>query len=161
MKPKYRRALGIAASLVLLGLALTMVLTTLRDEVVFFHKPLEITDELRKEGKALRLGGLVAKGSLQSAPNRQSFVFAVTDESEKRILVKYRGILPDLFREGQGVIADGSFDASGIFIASEVLAKHDEKYVPPSAARTPGAKTGSRGLARQTGRGEKLGREAP
>jgi cytochrome c-type biogenesis protein CcmE len=126
------------------------MLRALNDKLVFYYTPAAVPAGYRADGRAFRLGGLVAKGSLQSSPDRQTYVFVVTDY-HARVGVRYRGLLPDLFREGQGVVADGNFDpASGIFMARTVLAKHDEKYVPPAVPHTPAHR------ARLQGRAERL-----
>ncbi len=120
--------------------AVGLALTALRDNVSFFHPPHEIHALQAQHsprvavGKVFRLGGMVKDGSVQRDKQEPVTRFIVTDY-EDDILVVYRGILPDLFREGQGVVARGSLDAEGRFIASELLAKHDEKYMPPEVAK--------------------------
>lgn len=123
-----------------LAAAVGLALTALRDNVSFFHPPHEI-HKLQAQGsprvavgKVFRLGGMVKDGSVQRDKLEPVTRFVVTDY-EDDILVVYRGILPDLFREGQGVVARGSLDVEGRFIASELLAKHDEKYMPPEVAK--------------------------
>ena len=149
MKPKHRRLLIIAISLVLAGIGIAFILRTLNDKIVFFYNPSEITDALRQDPRNFRVGGLVEKGSLQQSPDKQSHAFIITD-NKAQIFIKYRGLLPDLFREGQGVIAEGKFDQHGVFIAHEVLAKHDEKYIPPAGPSKAKYKS------TRLGRGEQL-----
>jgi len=128
-----RRALTIAAATGVLCLAVLLVLRALRDSVVFFHTPSEVIAQHVAAGKRIRLGGLVAAGSLRRAEGT-IVTFAVTDGGAT-IPASYTGILPDLFREGQGVVAEGKLDATGHFLADTVLAKHDENYMPPEVAR--------------------------
>jgi len=108
-----------------------LVLFALKDNLVFFHSPSDVVEKSVEAGQRIRLGGLVETGSVQSSGGTVSF--KITD-MKTTIPVRFSGIVPDLFREGQGVIADGTLDASGNFIASEVLAKHDEQYMPPEVA---------------------------
>ena len=129
LTPKTRRGLGIAVILAILGLASWLVLMALNDHVVFFFGPGDIKDQTRG-GSVVRLGGLVDEGSVKDAT--KGVEFRVTD-GESSIEVTYEGILPDLFREGQGVVVEGTLDGQ-IFIASRVLAKHDETYMPPEVA---------------------------
>ncbi|MCU0817882.1 MAG: cytochrome c maturation protein CcmE [Beijerinckiaceae bacterium] len=112
--------------------ALALILTGLRDQIVFFRAPSEVVAGKVKPGEAFRLGGLVEQGSVQREPN-QMVRFRVTD-GPNTIAVTYQGLLPDLFREGQGVVAEGKLDASGAFTASTVLARHDENYMPREVA---------------------------
>jgi cytochrome c-type biogenesis protein CcmE len=116
-----------------LSIAVLLVLVALRDTIVFFHTPSEIAAKGVGPGQRIRLGGLVATGSLKRGTG-STVEFAVTDNA-KSIDVRYTGILPDLFREGQGVVAEGVLDPSGRFVADTVLAKHDETYMPPEVAK--------------------------
>lgn len=127
MTRRGRRAVIIATSGAVLAVALGLALYAMRDTIVFFRSPSEIV-AAPKPGARVRLGGLVETGSLQRGPD-QKVDFAVTDGAAS-VKVQYRGLLPDLFREGQGVVAEGALDASGLFTASTVLARHDEKYMP-------------------------------
>ncbi|MGI9464257.1 MAG: cytochrome c maturation protein CcmE [Aestuariivirgaceae bacterium] len=132
MTRKQQRSAFIITGLVILGLAAALVLTALRDTIVFFYTPSEVVSKKVDPGTRFRLGGLVAKGSverLQGAKVR----FTVTD-TDKTLTVTYSGILPDLFREGQGVVTEGKLLASGEFEADTVLAKHDENYMPKEVA---------------------------
>jgi cytochrome c-type biogenesis protein CcmE len=132
MTRKQRRATLIISAVSVLAVALVMVLFALRDSVVFFHTPSDVTARNLPAGQRFRLGGLVAEGSVKRGQD-VAVEFSVTD-TLKTIPVSYRGILPDLFREGQGVVAEGKLDASGRFVADTVLAKHDENYMPPEVA---------------------------
>jgi cytochrome c-type biogenesis protein CcmE len=133
MTRKQRRAIMIGVGVAILSLAVTLVLVALRDTIVFFHMPSEIAQKGIAAGKRIRLGGLVAVGSLKRGVG-STVEFAVTDQAST-IPVRYTGILPDLFREGQGVVAEGALDPSGRFLADTVLAKHDETYMPPEVAK--------------------------
>ena len=130
MTAKSKRLFFIAAIASLLGIASILVLGALRDNIVFFYTPSEINQSDRKSGRQLRLGGLVKDGSVK-IDGMQS-VFVVTDGSAN-ITVRYNNALPSLFREGQGVVAEGRVE-NGIFIAQNVLAKHDENYMPAEVA---------------------------
>lgn len=128
MTRKQKRLSLILAGLVLLSIAAGLVLYAMRDSIVFFYTPSELAEKTLSPGQRLRLGGLVEKGSVQKADGA-TVNFIVTD-TIKNLSVTYTGQLPDLFREGQGVVAEGTLDASGIFKADMVLAKHDENYMP-------------------------------
>jgi len=130
---KKRRMYMIIGAVLLLAVAAGLILRALNQNIVFFITPSEVAERGIEPGDRFRLGGLVEDGSLSMRDDGLVKVFSVTD-TEASSIVHYRGILPDLFREGQGVIAEGAFDASGIFIADNVLAKHDEKYMPPELA---------------------------
>ncbi len=131
MKPKQRRLTFVAVGLVLLGIATALILNATRDSLVFFRTPSELTGGEADEQRRLRLGGLVEDGSVQRSDGSE-VSFRVTD-FEAVVPVVYNGILPDLFREGQGVVAEG-YMRGGIFVADQVLAKHDENYMPPEVA---------------------------
>ncbi|KAB2911624.1 MAG: cytochrome c maturation protein CcmE [Hyphomicrobiaceae bacterium] len=133
MTRKQRRAVLIAVGVAILGVAVFLVLFALRDTIVFFHTPRDVAEKNIQPGKRIRLGGLVAQGSVKRGIG-ESVEFAITD-TVKTITVRYTGILPDLFREGQGIVAEGMLDASGRFLADTVLAKHDETYMPPEVAK--------------------------
>jgi len=133
MTRKQRRAAFIAAGVGVLAVAVFLVLSALRDTIVFFHTPGEVVAKQIPAGKRIRLGGLVAEGSLQRGAGT-TVTFAITD-TVKTIPVSYHGVLPDLFREGQGVVAEGKLDATGRFLADTILAKHDENYMPPEVAK--------------------------
>ncbi len=129
MKPKHRRLFGIMAAMVGLGAAVALVLTALEDNIVFFYSPTDVAEKAPQAGRRLRIGGLVKEESVRRLADGVTVAFVVTDLSNE-LKVTFRGVLPDLFREGQGVVAEGTFDPAGIFMASEVLAKHDENYMP-------------------------------
>jgi len=131
MTRKRRRLYAVLSGLTMLGVAAALVLFALEDNLVFFHSPSDVVEKSVAAGQRIRLGGLVETGSVQRSGGTVSF--KITD-MKTAIPVRFAGIVPDLFREGQGVIADGTLDASGNFIASEVLAKHDEQYMPPEVA---------------------------
>jgi len=132
MTRKQKRFLGIGAIGSVLLVAVLLVLTALQDEIVFFYTPSDIvTDNKVASGERFRLGGLVKEASLVKDGEKVSFVVTDTD---KEIAVKYTGILPDLFRENQGVIAEGMLTGEGVFTADSVLAKHDENYMPKEVA---------------------------
>lgn len=131
MSPKNARAAMILAGLGFLALAATLALTALEDNIVFFRAPSELAEKPMVAGVALRVGGLVSEGSVQR--DGLDVRFQITDLAHQ-VDVRFTGMLPDLFREGQGVVAEGRFDASGIFMADTVLAKHDETYMPPEVA---------------------------
>ena len=132
MSRKRLRLYLVLATLVVLGIAATLILRALNEELVFFLSPSQIVDKQPNAGQQIRLGGLVEAGSV--AKSGETVAFSVTDLN-KAVKVTYRGLLPDLFREGQGVIVEGAFDERGQFVAREVLAKHDETYMPPEVAK--------------------------
>jgi cytochrome c-type biogenesis protein CcmE len=132
MTRKGRRLTLVATALGVLGLALGLVLYAMRDTIVFFHAPSDIAAKGVQPGTRFRLGGLVKEGSIRRGENQQ-IVFEVADGSAT-LPVRYQGILPDLFREGQGVVAEGVLEPSGAFRADTVLARHDESYMPREVA---------------------------
>jgi cytochrome c-type biogenesis protein CcmE len=123
----------IGAGLVILAGAATLVLTAFQQNLVFFFTPSQVAANEAPIGKPFRIGGLVEAGSLKRGGDGLTVQFMVTDTA-KSVAVKYTGILPDLFREGKGVVAQGRLGPDGVFQATEVLAKHDENYMPPEAA---------------------------
>ena len=133
MTRKQKRGTVVAAGVGLLGLAAVLVLFALKDTVTYFHTPSDIADKKVAPGSRFRLGGLVAVASIKRGAGTQ-VEFAVTD-TLKTVPVLFNGILPDLFREGQGVVTEGRLDTAGHFIADTVLAKHDETYMPPDVAK--------------------------
>ncbi len=134
MKARHKRLAIIVTGVVGLSVAALFVLNAFRSNLVYFYSPTEILEGKAPVNKTFRIGGLVEKGSVRRSGDGLKVDFIVTDLS-KRIPVHYEGVLPDLFREGQGVVAQGRLDADNRFLAKEVLAKHDEKYMPPEAAR--------------------------
>jgi len=133
MTRKQRRAVLIGACLGVLALAVGLVLVALRDSIVFFYSPSEVTEKHLGMGQRFRLGGLVEDGSLKRGEGT-TIRFIVTDK-RATLPVTYTGVLPDLFREGQGVVAEGTLETDGVFHADSVLAKHDENYMPPEVAK--------------------------
>ena len=132
MTRKQRRLVLIGSSLGVLALAAALVLSALKDSIVFFNSPTDVVEKHIAPGTRIRLGGLVKPGTMQRG-EKLAVSFEVTD-GNRAIAVNYQGILPDLFREGQGVIAEGTIEAGGTFKADSVLAKHDEKYMPKEVA---------------------------
>jgi cytochrome c-type biogenesis protein CcmE len=133
MKPRTRRFAWIVAGLAVLGVAAALVLNAFQSNLVFFFTPTQIAAREAPQGRPFRVGGLVEAGSLAREPNSLTVRFRVTDTAQT-IPVTYTGLLPDLFKEGKGVVAQGTLGPDGVFRASEVLAKHDENYMPPAAA---------------------------
>jgi cytochrome c-type biogenesis protein CcmE len=129
---KQRRLTLIASALGVLAIALGLVLYAMRDSIVFFYTPATVAEKSIKPGARFRLGGLVKEGSVSRAVG-QDIAFEIVD-AQRSVRVQYRGLLPDLFREGQGVVAEGMLDGSGVFKADTVLAKHDETYMPREVA---------------------------
>ncbi len=132
MTRKQRRLIIIGGSLAVLGVAAALVLNAMRDSIVFFSTPQMVAEKHIPPGRRFRLGGLVQPGSLVRGDNLK-VKFEISDGSNE-LPVSYQGILPDLFREGQGVVAEGALDSSGVFKADTVLAKHDERYMPKDVA---------------------------
>jgi cytochrome c-type biogenesis protein CcmE len=133
MKPRHQRMIAIAAGAALIAVAATLVLRSLDSNVAFFFSPSDIAENKAPKEKTFRVGGMVEKGSLRRQADGLTVQFVVTDTA-KNITVTYKGLLPDLFKEGKGVVAQGRLDPDGGFRATEVLAKHDENYMPPEAA---------------------------
>ena len=131
MKPRHKRAAAIAIGVVALGAATALVLMAFEQNLVFFFTPSQVAAKEAPQGRTFRIGGMVVPGSVKRDGIDVRFV--VTDTA-KSLPVTYRGALPDLFREGKGVVAQGQLGADGVFAAKEVLAKHDENYMPPEAA---------------------------
>jgi cytochrome c-type biogenesis protein CcmE len=129
VKPKRRRLYFVVAGMVLLGAAAGLTLYAMNDTLVFFYSPSELLAKQVAPGRTLRIGGLVETGSVARDGDGTTVHFRVTDTA-RTVPVVYKGILPDLFREGQGVVAEGTMGQDGVFVAAEVLAKHDEKYMP-------------------------------
>ncbi len=134
MTRKQRRGILIGSGVAILSVAAMLVMFALKDSVVFFHTPSDVTEKKIAPGERFRLGGLVAQGSVKRGEGT-AVTFTVTD-TLKDIPVSYVGVLPDLFREGQGVVAEGKLEAGGIFTADSVLAKHDENYMPPEIKKS-------------------------
>jgi cytochrome c-type biogenesis protein CcmE len=135
MTPRRRRMLLVLGILAGVGIAGALALSAFRQNVTFFFDPSEVVAGKVPPGEGFRLGGMVTQGSLKRAPGSLEVHFVVTDFNHD-VPVSYSGVLPDLFREGAGVVAHGRLRADGTFVADEVLAKHDEKYMPPEVARS-------------------------
>jgi cytochrome c-type biogenesis protein CcmE len=133
MKPRHRRFAWIGAGVLLLAVAAGLVLNAFQSNLVFFFSPSDVAENRAPQGRAFRIGGMVVEKSLARASDGLTVRFAVTD-TVKTVPVVYTGILPDLFKEGKGVVAQGKIGPDGVFHATEVLAKHDENYMPPEAA---------------------------
>jgi cytochrome c-type biogenesis protein CcmE len=133
MKPRHKRLVLILGGVAVLAIAATLVLSAFQENLVFFYSPTQVVNKEAPQGKSFRIGGLVEQGSLKRGSDGLTVTFNVTDTA-KVIPVTYSGILPDLFKEGKGVVAQGRLQPDGTFKAHEVLAKHDENYMPPEAA---------------------------
>ncbi|HSD39220.1 MAG TPA: cytochrome c maturation protein CcmE [Rhodocyclaceae bacterium] len=132
MKARHKRFIWIGAAVALLAIAVTLVLGAFNDNLVFFQTPSDVAEGKVPKGRNFRIGGMVETGSIQRAADGLTVSFVITD-TVKSIPVTYKGALPDLFKDGKGAVAQGKLDDNGNFIASEVLAKHDENYMPPEA----------------------------
>lgn len=133
LKTRHKRLMLVSAGLVTLALAAWLVLSAFQKNLVFFFTPSQVFKGEAPQGRSFRIGGMVETGSMERQPDGITVKFVVTDMAQ-RIPAVYRGILPDLFKEGKGVVAQGKLGPDGIFAADEVLAKHDENYMPPEAA---------------------------
>jgi len=133
MKARHKRFGLIAVGLILLAIAAFLITKSFRSNLVFFFTPTQVEKGEAPKSGSFRIGGLVENGSLKRLPDGLRVQFKVTDTA-KSMLVEYKGILPDLFKEGKGVVAEGELNQKGLFEASQVLAKHDENYMPPEAA---------------------------
>ena len=133
LKARHRRLALILGALSALGVATALVLDAFNSNLVFFFTPTQVAAKQAPQQRSFRLGGLVEQGSLQRRADGLTVQFNVTDTA-RTVPVVFTGLLPDLFREGKGVVAQGRIDSSGVFRADEVLAKHDENYMPPEAA---------------------------
>ena len=133
MKARHKRFGLIAVGLILLVIATVLITKSFRSNLVFFFSPTQVEKGEAPKTGSFRIGGLVENGSLKRMPDGLHVQFKVTDTA-KSILVQYKGILPDLFKEGKGVVAEGKLNQNGLFEADQVLAKHDENYMPPEAA---------------------------
>jgi len=133
MKPRQKKFMYILAAVALLGMAVGLVLYALKDNVSLYFTPTQVHNGEAPQGRSFRIGGLVQEGSVTRATDGLTAHFEITD-THRSIPVVYQGILPDLFKEGKGVVAHGKVEADGVMHADEVLAKHDENYMPPEAA---------------------------
>jgi cytochrome c-type biogenesis protein CcmE len=138
VKRKHQRlTLLILAVVAILG-AVLLAMSALKDQAAYFYAPGDVAREGLPLGRAVRIGGMVEPGSLRRAGDGVTIGFTVADETPHRLRVRFRGIAPDLFREGSGVVAEGRFRPDGLFVADEILAKHDENYMPPKLDRKTG-----------------------
>jgi cytochrome c-type biogenesis protein CcmE len=133
VKPRTKRVLAIVAGVATLAVATGLVLNAFQSNLVFFFSPTQVAQQEAPKDRAFRIGGLVQAGSLRRDPKELTVTFVVTDTA-KSVPVTYTGMLPDLFQEGRGVVAQGKLRSDGVFVADQVLAKHDENYMPPEAA---------------------------
>ena len=132
IRARHRRFAWIAGGIFALSVAAALVLNAFRSNLVFFYTPTQVYDKEAPQGRSFRIGGLVEPGSLSRSSGSVEVRFRVTDNA-RAVPVLYNGILPDLFKEGKGVVAQGALGGDGVFVASQVLAKHDENYMPPEA----------------------------
>jgi cytochrome c-type biogenesis protein CcmE len=153
MKPRKKRLFAIVGGLAALGVATALVLNAFNSNLVFFFSPTQVAANEAPQGRSFRIGGLVEQGSIQREAKGLTTRFIVTDLA-KTIPVTYTGLLPDLFKEGKGVVAQGKLDVDGIFRADQVLAKHDENYMPPEAAAA--LKNAAAGAPQQTSKTLKI-----
>jgi cytochrome c-type biogenesis protein CcmE len=137
LKTRHKRIALILGGLVVLGLVVALVLNAFQSNLVFFFSPTQVAAGEAPKGQAFRVGGMVKMGSIQREQDGVTMRFVITD-TEQDMTVAYKGILPDLFKEGKGAVAEGKLAADGVFVASTVLAKHDENYMPPEAAKAVG-----------------------
>ena len=133
MKTRHKRIIFICAALAALGLATWLVLGAFKENLVFFFSPTQVAAKEAPVNKTFRVGGLVGEGTLKKDPDGLTVRFTITDTANT-IPVVYKGILPDLFKEGRGCVAQGRMTADGVFYADTIMAKHDENYMPPEAA---------------------------
>ena len=137
MKSRHKKLALIGGALAVIGIIAALVLNALNSNIALYITPTEVAAGKAPQGKLFRIGGLVKEGSIQRQADGVTIAFVITDTA-KDIPVAYKGILPDLFKEGKGVVAQGRLTADGSFSATEVLAKHDENYMPPEAAKAVG-----------------------
>ncbi len=161
MKPRTKRALVVLGALATLAVAATLVLNAFNSNMVFFFSPSQVFANEAPRDRSFRIGGMVEMGSIQRDPQGLTVRFVVTDMAQK-IPVSYTGLLPDLFKEGKGVVAQGKLSADGVFRADQVLAKHDENYMPPEAAEAmknarPGGHQSTSTLSSGAGAGSSRG----
>jgi len=133
MKPRQKRAVYIVLAIAAVGLAVGLVLNALKDNVSLYFTPTQVYNKEAPQDRSFRIGGLVEQENIRREGDGLTVHFMITD-THKNLPVVYKGILPDLFKEGKGVVAQGKMEADGVMHASEVLAKHDENYMPPEAA---------------------------
>lgn len=131
-KASTKRFALIGGAVAVVGLGVYMMLSAFNENLVFFYSPMQVANNEAPQGKKFRMGGMVETGSVSRKADGVTVVFRITDTAAS-IPTEYKGILPDLFKEGKGVVAQGKLNEEGVFVASEVLAKHDENYMPPEA----------------------------
>ncbi len=134
MKSRHKKLALIGGALAVIGIIAALVLNALNSNIALYITPTEVSQGKAPQGTLFRIGGLVTEGSISRQADGVTFSFVITDTA-KDIPVAYKGILPDLFKEGKGAVAQGKLNESGTFVATEVLAKHDENYMPPEAAK--------------------------
>ena len=135
MTPRRRRLYAVLAIVAGVGAAATLAIIAFQDNLLYFYDPSQVAAGEAPAGHTFRIGGMVTEGSLQRTEGTLAIQFVVTD-FQHSIPVHYEGLLPDLFKEGQGVVAHGRLEPSGVFVADDIVAKHDEKYMPPEVARS-------------------------
>ena len=135
MKAKNQRLTLLAVAIVAVLGAGLLAMSALKDQVAYFYTPGDVAAKGLPLDRAVRVGGMVRAGSIRRAPDGVTIQFIVGDETQSTIPVRYTGIVPDLFKENSGVVAEGRFQPGGLFVADEILAKHDENYMPPQLAR--------------------------
>jgi cytochrome c-type biogenesis protein CcmE len=131
VKRKNQRVVLLAAAAAAVLAAVLLAMSALKDQAAYFYTPGDVARQSVPAGRAVRIGGMVQAGSIRRAPDGVTIEFIVGDDTANTIRVRYRGIAPDLFKEKSGVVAEGSFQPGGLFVATEILAKHDENYRPP------------------------------
>ena len=149
MKTRHKRLGLIVGGIAVLGLGAWLVLSAFQQNLVFFFSPTDVIEGRAPQGRSFRIGGMVEMGSIKRQADGLTVGFVVTDTG-KSLPVRYKGILPDLFKEGKGVVAQGKLGQDGIFVAEEVLAKHDENYMPPEAQAAVDKANQSRERAQKT-----------
>jgi cytochrome c-type biogenesis protein CcmE len=132
-----RLVLLVVAAAAMIG-AVLLAMSALKEQAAYFYSPGDVARQAPPAGRAVRIGGMVEAGSLTQAPDGVTIHFTVKDETPHRIRVRFTGIVPDLFKENSGVVAEGRFQPGGLFVADEILAKHDENYMPPRLDRKTG-----------------------
>ena len=135
MTPRRRRMMLVGLIVLGVGAAVSFALTAFQDNLLYFYSPSDVYEGKAPKDRVFRVGGMVPEGSFKRAPGSLEAQFVLTDFAHT-VTVKYTGVLPDLFREGQGIIARGKLGPEGVFVAEEVLAKHDENYMPPDVAKS-------------------------
>ena len=135
VKAKNQRLILLALAIAAVLAAVLLAMSALRDQASYFYAPADVARQGLPLDRAVRIGGMVKDGSIRRAPDGVTITFVVTDQTPATIAVRFTGIAPDLFQENSGVVAEGRFQPSGLFVADEILAKHDENYMPPDLSR--------------------------